>query len=199
MKKTYCFLFLLVSVYGFSQEYNEVAVQTFQSEMNTHYGDSVKSPLPKADLKDFHGLDFYAPNSKYFVVAKFTRTKKEKPFAMKTSTARLPMYIKYGEVTFTLDGKEHKLNLYQNAERTKKKEFEADLFLPFSDLTSGNETYIGGRYLDVKVPKGDTMAIDFNQAYNPYCAYNHIYSCPIVPLENDLSVEIKAGVKKYHD
>lgn len=199
MKKTYCFLFLLVAVFGFSQEYNEAAVQDFQNELTAHYGDSLKSPLPKADFKDFHGLDFYAPSSKYFVVAKFTRTKKEKPFAMKTSTARLPMYVKYGEVTFTLDGKEHKLNLYQNAERTKKKEFEADLFLPFSDLTSGNETYIGGRYLDVKVPKGDTMAIDFNQAYNPYCAYNHIYSCPIAPLENDLSVEIKAGVKKYHD
>ncbi len=199
MKKLLYFLGLLVSNVAFSQQYDEAAAQTFQNEMNAHYSDSVKSPLPKADLKDFHGLDFYAPNAKYFVVAKFKRTKNEKPFAMKTSTARLPMYVKYGEVTFSLDGKECKLNLYQNADRRKKKEFEADLFLPFSDATSGNETYIGGRYLDLKVPEGETLAIDFNQAYNPYCAYNHIYSCPIVPLENDVSVEIKAGVKKYHD
>ena len=199
MKKTFCLLLLFVANFGFSQQYDEAAVQSFQNELTAHYADSLKSPLPKADLKDFHGLDFYAPDAKYFVIAKFKRTKKEKPFAMKTSTARLPMYVKYGEITFTLDGKEQKLNLYQNQDLKKKAAFEDFLFLPFSDLTSGNETYIGGRYLDVKVPKGDTMAIDFNQAYNPYCAYNHIYSCPIVPLENDLNIAIKAGVKKYHD
>ncbi|HMK06529.1 MAG TPA: DUF1684 domain-containing protein, partial [Flavobacterium sp.] len=63
----------------------------------------------------------------------------------------------------------------------------------------GKETYIGGRYIDMRFPKGDTVLIDFNTAYNPYCAYNHKYSCPIVPLENDLKIEILAGVKKFHD
>jgi uncharacterized protein (DUF1684 family) len=73
------------------------------------------------------------------------------------------------------------------------------LFLPFSDLTCGKESYIGGRYIDLKIPTSDTILIDFNTAYNPYCAYNHKYSCPIVPLENDLPVAINAGVKKFHD
>ena len=190
---------LLVSAIGFSQQFDEAAVQSFQNQLTAHYADSLTSPLPKADLKDFNGLDFFAPNPKYFVIAQFKRTKREKPFAMKTSTARLPVYVKYGELIFTLDGKEQKLNVYQSADLKKKEGFQDFLFLPFSDLTSGNETYIGGRYIDVKIPKGDTMAIDFNQAYNPYCAYNHIYSCPIVPLENDLNVAINAGVKKYHD
>ena len=127
---------------------------------------------------------------------RFPRTKISK---MKTSTDRLPTYVKYGELTFSLEGKELKLNIYQNIELVKKKEYKDHLFLPFSDLTSGHETYIGGRYIDLKIPKGDTIAIDFNQAYNPYCAYNHKYSCPIVPLENDLQIEIKSGVKKFHD
>jgi uncharacterized protein (DUF1684 family) len=66
-------------------------------------------------------------------------------------------------------------------------------------LTSGKESYIGGRYIDLQIPKSSTMILDFNTAYNPYCAYNHLYSCPIVPLENDLNVAIEAGVKKFHD
>ena len=73
------------------------------------------------------------------------------------------------------------------------------MFLPFLDATNGVETYGGGRYLDMKVPKSNEVIIDFNKAYNPYCVYNHEYSCPIVPLENELDVEINAGVKKYHD
>jgi uncharacterized protein (DUF1684 family) len=73
------------------------------------------------------------------------------------------------------------------------------LFLPFTDLTSGVESYGGGRYIDMEVQKGNTWTIDFNKGYNPYCAYNEKYSCPIPPAENDLKVEVKAGVKKYHD
>jgi uncharacterized protein (DUF1684 family) len=89
--------------------------------------------------------------------------------------------------------------VYQNAELVRKNTYVNYLFLPFSDLTSGNETYIGGRYIDLRIPYGDTIAIDFNQAYNPYCAYNRKYSCPIVPLENDLPIAIRAGVKKFHE
>lgn len=190
----------LVCLSGISQEkYDEASVQDFQNELTAHYADSLESPLPKAGRLNFHGLDFFAPDPKYFVLADFKRTKKEKPFKMKTSTDRMPMYVKYGELIFTLEGKTLKMNVYQSVDLTKKPGFEDFLFLPFSDLTSGNETYIGGRYIDVKIPKGDTMAIDFNKAYNPYCAYNHEYSCPIVPLENDLPVEIRAGVKKFHD
>jgi uncharacterized protein (DUF1684 family) len=73
------------------------------------------------------------------------------------------------------------------------------LFLPFLDTTNGIETYGGGRFLDMRIPKSKEVIIDFNKAYNPYCAYNYNYSCPIVPLENNLSIKVKAGVKKFHD
>lgn len=195
-------LFLLLVFCAFSvvaQQYDEVKVQVFQNELTTEFADSLKSPLTREDRLAFKGLDFYAPNPAYFVVAHFKRTKKEKPFQMKTTGTRTPTYVKYGELTFTLDGRPFKLNLYQNVELVKKKEFTNYLFLPFSDLTSGKETYIGGRYIDLRIPAGDTVGLDFNQAYNPYCAYNHKYSCPIVPLENDLDIEIRAGVKKFHD
>ncbi len=118
---------------------------------------------------------------------------------MKTSTKRLPKYIKYGELEFVLEGKTFKLNLYQNIDLIKKEGYADYLFLPFSDLTCGKESYIGGRYIDLRIPKGKTITIDFNKAYNPYCAYNHQFSCPIVPLENDLAIEVLAGVKKFHD
>lgn len=199
MRGFLCVIGFLISVSGFAQPFDEAKVQLFQNGLTTAFADSTKSPLSPEDRRNFHGLDCYAPNAKYFVNARLRRTKNEKPFGMKTSTDRLPVYVKYGEIAFTLEGREFKLNVYQNMELVKKKEFTDYLFLPFSDLTNGNETYIGGRYIDLRIPKGDTIAIDFNQAYNPYCAYNHKYSCPIVPLENDLDIEIKAGVKKFHD
>jgi uncharacterized protein (DUF1684 family) len=194
MKKIFRFMVLLLPLLGFAQQqFDEVRVQVFQNELTTEFADSIKSPLTGEDRLAFKGLDFYAPDAKYFVNAKFRRTNQEKPFRMKTSTDRLPTYVKYGELTFMLEGKQFRLNVYQNVELVRKKEFNDYLFLPFSDLTSGNETYIGGRYIDLKIPKGDTIAVDFNQAYNPYCAYNHKYSCPIVPLENDLNIAIKAA------
>lgn len=200
MKKWFGLLVLLLHFIGFGQEqFDESKVKAFQDELNSEFAIKEKSPLTDEDRKVFESLDFFPANADFFVIADFKRTKKEKPFKMKTTTDRLPEYVKYGELTFTLAAKNFKLNVYQNKELSKRKGFEDHLFLPFSDLTSGKETYIGGRYIDVKIPKGDTMVIDFNTAYNPYCAYNYKYSCPIVPLENDLDIEIKAGVKKFHD
>ena len=175
------------------------SAEKFQTELNQSYADSLKSPLTKEDLKAFKGLDFFSINGKYIVEATFVRTKKEKPFGMKTTTSRTPLYKKYGELHFEIDGKALKLNVYQNVDLNKKPGYEDYLFLPFSDLTCGKESYIGGRYVDMKIQKGKTWIIDFNKAYNPYCAYNYEYSCPIVPLENDLDIEILAGVKKFHD
>lgn len=186
--------------FGFGQEKFRVsAVKQFQRGINAEYSDPKISPLTAEDLQSFKTLEFYPINDDYFVVAKFVRSVKQKPFAMETSTDRKPMYLKYGEVHFLLDGKELKLNVYRNIELSKTKEFKDYLFLPFSDLTSGKESYIGGKYMDLKIPDGNTMVLDFNTSYNPYCAYNPKYSCPKVPLENDLNVEILAGVKKFHD
>jgi hypothetical protein len=200
MKNSLLLVFLVQVSFGFAQEKFEISsAQKFQKEINAEYTDAITSPLTKEDLVSFTTLDFYPINEKYFVVAQFTRTENEKPFGMKTSTDREPLYVKYGEVEFTIDGKALKLNVYKNIELSKKMEYKNYLFLPFSDLTSGNESYIGGKYIDLKTPKGNTIAIDFNRSYNPYCAYNYKYSCPKVPLDNDLNIAIKAGVKKFHD
>lgn len=200
MKNNLLLIFLLQLSFGFAQEKFKISsTEKFQKEINAEYADAKTSPLTKGDLESFKTLDFYPINEKYFVVAQFTRTEKEKPFEMKTSTDRKPIYVKYGEVDFTIDGKALKLNVYKNIELSKQKKYKDYLFLPFSDLTCGNESYIGGKYIDLEIPKGSTIAIDFNTSYNPYCAYNHKYSCPKVPLENDLNVEIKAGVKNFHN
>ena len=105
------------------------------------------------------------------------------------------MYVKYAELRFTLLGKTCKLDVFQSLDLAKIDEYKDSLFLPFTDLTSGNGSYGGGRYVDLRIPLGDSVTIDFNTAYNPYCAYNHDYSCPIPPKQNDLQVEVKAGVK----
>ena len=200
MKTLLLFVFLLQVSLGFGQDKFDVsAVAKFQTELNAEYADPKTSPLTVEDLAEFKTLDFYPIDSNFFVTATFVRTENEKPFEMKTTTDRKPVYVKYGELYFTIKGSNFKLNVYKNIELSKKEEYKDYLFLPFSDLTSGKESYIGGKYIDLRIPKGDTIVIDFNTSYNPYCAYNHKYSCPKVPLENDLDIEIKAGVKKFHD
>lgn len=200
MKKVVFLVLFFISVAGFCQEKFDVsAVEAFQKQLNKEFASKEESPLTDEDRAVFEKLDYFPIDSKYFVVAKFTRTESEKPFEMKTTKERRPIYVKYGELAFTIDEKTFKLNLYKNIELSKKEEFKDYLFLPFSDASNGNESYIGGRYIDMKIPKGDLVAIDFNLAYNPYCAYNYKYSCPIVPLENDLKIEILAGVKKFHN
>ena len=200
MKKLLVLVLLVQFGFGFSQEqFSLAAVEKFQNELNAEYADAKTSPLLPEDLKTFHSLEYYPANEKFFVVAKFIRTENEQPFEMKTSTDRRPVYVKYGEAHFSIDSQNFQLNLYRNIELTKKEQYKDYLFLPFSDLTCGNESYIGGRYIDMKIPKGDTIVIDFNTAYNPYCAYSYKYSCPKVPLENDLKIAIRAGVKKFHD
>ena len=116
---------------------------------------------------------------------------------MKTTSDRAAEYRKYGELKFQLQGKKFKLNLYQNIKLSQRKGYEDYLFLPFTDASNGEGSYGGGRYIDFRIPKGKEVVIDFNKAYNPYCAYNGKYSCPIPPVENDISVAIKAGVKTW--
>lgn len=200
MKKSIFLVVLLQLGFGYAQEkFSLENVEKFQKELNAEYADPKTSPLLPKDLKVFQTLDFYPPDAKFFVVAKFIRTENEKPFEMKTSTTRRPQYVKYGEAHFRIDGQEFKLNLYRSIDLAKNPKYKDNLFLPFSDLTCGKESYIGGKYIDLKIPEGNTIAIDFNSSYNPYCAYSPNYSCPKVPLENDLKIEIRAGVKKFHD
>ncbi len=86
---------------------------------------------------------------------------------------------------------------YQNLDLLKNKPEYRKLFVPFNDYTNGVSSYGGGRYLDIDIPAGDKTIIDFNFAYNPYCAYHDRWSCPIPPSENNLDIEVEAGVKSY--
>lgn len=192
-RKYFTLLFTVLLVFNglFSQEKTS---EEFQKELNEQYANREKSPLTKEDLKKFTALPFFEIDEKFKVLASFKRTPNSKAFQMKTTTDRLPSYVKYGEASFSIDGKEYTLNIYQS-EVVSKNEYLDYLFLPFTDATNGEDTYGGGRFIDLKIPNGNTIEIDFNKAYNPYCAYNHSYSCPIPPKENDLNVRIEAGVK----
>ena len=97
-----------------------------------------------------------------------------------------------------MENKKIVLNIYQNIEYSKIDEFKNDLFLPFTDFTSGDGSYGGGRYIDLKIPENDLIVIDFNKSYNPYCAYSQRFSCPIPPEENDVSLRIEAGIKNFN-
>ncbi|HNQ27119.1 MAG TPA: DUF1684 domain-containing protein [Aquaticitalea sp.] len=198
MKTVLSSLTLLFFLFGCAQKKQDLMGETdFQRALNAEYKDASKSPLKEKDLKDFKGLDFFNFDSAYVVKARFVRTVDEKPFKMKTTTDRLPEYVKYGEIYFDLNSKPFRLNVYQNQDLIQKSGYEDYLFLPFLDDSNGEETYGGGRYIDLNIPDGDTIVIDFNSAYNPYCAYNEKYSCPIVPRENYLETEVRAGVKKF--
>ena len=166
----------------------------FQREINDFFKDASVSPLKKRDLKNFRGLDFFTFDSTYVVIAKLTKTPKEKSFKMKTTTDMMVEYIKYGTVSFELLSNQYSLDIYKNLEDPNERD---NLFLPFLDDTNGNESYGGGRYINLDIPQVDNLIIDFNSAFNPYCVYDEKYSCPIVPRENYLPLEIKAGVKKF--
>jgi hypothetical protein len=156
------------------------------------------SPIPDEEKATFSKLKYYRPKVSFRKEASFKRYDQATPFLMKTTTERLPEYSIYGVVTFRHKGKDITLNVYQNIELVKKPGYEKHLFIPFNDRTNGVETYGGGRFLDITENGAEKLIIDFNKAYNPYCAYNHKYSCPIPPEENDLKIKIKAGEKIWH-
>jgi len=172
---------------------NNSAIQ-YQHELNKEYMDSLTSPLTKEDRAKFLSHLFFPFDIKFCVTAELKQTPEEKTFQMRTTTDRKPYYVKYGELHFKIDGKKYKLNVYQSMDLLNKPEYRDYLFVPFKDLTNGEETYGGGRFLDLRIPKGKTIIVDFNKAYNPYCAYNHNYSCPVPPPENTLDIKVTAGI-----
>ena len=197
MKKNLIYL-LIILIIGCNQDKQPILGETeFQIQMNSDFKDATKSPLKEKDRKEFKGLEFYKFDSTYVVTAKLIRTPDEKPFKMKTTTDRMPDYIKYGIVEFQIKGRTHKLSIYQNLDLLEEDVYEDYLFLPFLDNTNGEGSYAGGRYVESSIPDSDTLIIDFNTAYNPYCAYNDKYSCPIVPRENYVDENIMAGVKAF--
>lgn len=193
MRKLLIF-FLLCSNLTFSQ-HNEKEVLEYQRELNESYLNPETSPLKEDELKDFKGLNFYPYNEKFVVKATLERLKNQPVFKMPTSGKNQPNYKRYGILHFTINDQKFQLEVYQNLDLIKMKGYKKHLFLPFIDETSGNETYGAGRYLDIEIPDGNEILLDFNKAYHPYCAYTIGYSCPITPDVNFLKTEILAGVK----
>lgn len=144
---------------------------------------------PIEDKAAFQGLSYFPPDPAYRLTVPFQAVEPE-PLVMQTSTEDEQTYTKAGYVEFNLHGQTSKLYLYQM-------EGQPDYFLPFRDSTSGHETYGGGRYLEPSEVGGGQVLLDFNQAYNPYCAYSPYFSCPIPPRENWLTIPIRAGEKNY--
>ena len=198
MKKIILISICLISL-QLSAQKNVKDSQKFQQKLNKEFANKEESPLTEEGFKTFKSLDFFPIDTTYIVVAKLKFIKNSKSFGMKTTTDRLPVYKLYAIATFKIKGVEYNLEIYQNQKLILTTDFEDYLFLPFTDKTNGESTYGGGRYLDLKIPDGDTTIIDFNKAFNPYCAYNHKYSCPIPPKANQLNVEINAGVKAYKE
>lgn len=170
-----------------------------RAEKDTELKTDEKSPLTEEDKTDFKGLHYYPPDEQYRVFAVLERFDNPFHFKMKTTTERLPEYATYGRISFQIRDTTYQLFVYQNIELMKKPGYEKYLFIPFNDNTNAETTYGGGRFLDTNIPESDTLILDFNKAYNPYCAYNSRYSCPIPPKENFLDTRIEAGEMKWHD
>ncbi|XOV68249.1 MAG: DUF1684 domain-containing protein [Fluviicola sp.] len=185
--------FLLLSAFSHAQ-LTEAETLEKRTEHEAELRDTSLHMLDSAGRANWYGLDYYDFDTNYQISARFKK-KRGRKFEMPTSTERLPVYRRFGYIYFELDGEEHQLTVYQNVELTKREGFEDYLFIPFRDATSGKETYGGGRYLDLQIPENKAILIDFNQSYNPYCAYSHKWSCPIPPAENTLKTSIRAGEK----
>ena len=151
-----------------------------------------ESPLRPKEKTVFKHLSFFTPDTSFLVNARFELEPEPKAFEMPTTTNSFTKEVVYGRLFFSLKGVPQVLEVYRA--------FEAQddyLFLPFFDKTSGVSTYGGGRYIDLRYPLTDSVLIDFNKAYNPYCAYNPKYACALVPQVNTLTVAVEAGEKKF--
>ena len=150
--------------------------------------------------KDKEFMSFFPVNEKYRMTCKFERTINSAWFRMESSGPIKKNYRVYGVIHFTINDTVVALNIYQSQDLMTTKQYKDHLFIPFTDATSGEETYESGRYLDLEITDivNDKVLIDFNKAYNPYCAYvSGKFNCPIPPSENRLKVAIRAGEKVF--
>ncbi len=184
---------------SFAQVTYEEEILTWQQELDESFRDPESSPLGGKELKKFKNLDYYPINEDFRFIARLERLYNEPPFTMPTSSNKKKIFVRYAIAHFTSGDKEFHFPIYQSLQLQQTEEHADYLFAPFTDLTSGFESYGGGRYLDLKITEGDSIVLDFNKAYNPSCAYSPNYNCPIPPRENDLDLEIKAGVKAWEN
>ena len=162
----------------------------FRAEKDEFFQRHPQSPLTPEQRKGFIGLNYFSENEVLRLEVQVEPLKDQQPMQMQTSTGGVQEYMRYGRFKFQVDGQDAELTIYHNGH---------GYFLPFVDSLAGKETYPAGRYLEPEALAGDRFFVDFNLAYNPYCAYNEMWSCPITPPENRLKVPIRAGDKLFHE
>lgn len=177
-----------------SHEHIRHEIEDFRKEKDRYFKTMHDSPISHDERESFKGLRYFPVDLRYRFSLKLNRLENPKQLTMGTSTGETRNLWKVGYFEFELDGNSVRVNAYKSNES-----HDHSLFIPFRDKTSGKETYGAGRYMDLEEQPNDMYNLDFNLAYNPSCAYNPNYSCPLPPVENWLSVEIKAGEKSYHE
>jgi uncharacterized protein (DUF1684 family) len=196
MKIKYCLAFLLlISVKSFAQDHKTM-ITAYRKQYMADFLSDAHSPLKKDDLQF---LRFYDDDSTYSVTATVKLLAKESPFVIPAFSGTGGNYERYALVSFTLKGKPMQLTLYKSLALAQNPLYADYLFLPFTDDTNGQTTYGGGRYIDMRTGdiKEDKIIVDFNKAYNPYCAFSSGDSCPKPPGENRLAVAVEAGEKVF--
>lgn len=148
------------------------------------------SPLTKEQKREFGGLSYYEEQRDLRLELQPEAYPEQETIEMQTSTGGVSRFIRSDKISFDADGESVQLTLYKDPE-------SGDYFLPFADGTSGRETYGAGRYLDVQMLPDGKVLVDFNYAYNPYCAYNDSWTCPITPPENRVNAPVRAGEKNF--
>ncbi|KPV54597.1 hypothetical protein SE17_02750 [Kouleothrix aurantiaca] len=167
-------------------------LEQFRAQKDTFFKTHPQSPLTAEQQAAFAGLRYFPENPDLRLVVPIETFAEKDTVVMQTSTGDERSYTRYGRLRFTVDGQDVTLTLYAD-------EDSGAFFLPFVDALRGRETYGAGRYLDPE-PLGDgQFLVDFNLAYNPYCAYNDDWSCPLTPVENWLAVPIRAGEKLFDE
>jgi len=186
---------LLVIYYSFSSALvsYEAIIDKERKDKDEYFSLDADSPLTDASKEMFSRLSYFPTNEKYKVRASLEKIEGQVQTSMATNDGKEQQYIKYAYATFELDGEEQRLLLL----KPDPPEDEEYLFLAFGDATSGDGTYGGGRYIDLELTSNKKLTIDFNKAYNPFCAYSEGYSCPLPPPENLLDVAIIAGEKDF--
>lgn len=187
---------ILYTIYGSKDQTSYVSeVLKEREEKDQYMRSSQESPF-YSDPASFTGLKYFPPDLKYKITANLTRIEQKKQVLLATNDGKQERYVEYAYAEFDFMGFHNKLLILEIIDEGVSR---GKLFLAFGDGTSAKETYGAGRYLDIeKVQGSNTITLDFNKAYNPYCAYNDKFSCPLPPQENLLVIPINAGEKIYH-
>ncbi len=168
-------------------------LKRYRDNVDFRFRDRILSPLSEADRRSFRGLKYFEPAPELALTTVFERAGDPSVFAMPTYDRRTLRYSHYGTLSATLGDRSLRLKAFRREEGGMGNL----LLVPFRDATNGEETYAGGRYLELSLPLPDAPVLDFNRAMNPLCAYDPTYACPIPPPENQLTVPIRAGEKRY--